>query len=82
MLTKDNISTISANISSLFDGVKISDDIRGYVNITKDIKIQVKEQPNQAKAKQGASFMGDMFFFGLLGAALIGLLFVIRYFFL
>ena len=62
--------------------IKISDEIRGYVNITKDIKIQVKEQPNQAKAKQGASFMGDMFFFGLLGAALIGLLFVIRYFFL
>ena len=62
--------------------VKISDEIRGYVAITKDIKIRVKEQEGQAQPKQGASFLGDLFFFGLLGVALVALLFVIRYFFL
>ena len=62
--------------------VKISDEIRGYVPITKDIKIRVKEQPQPEQPKQGLSFMGDLFFFGLLGGALIILLFVIRYFFL
>ena len=62
--------------------VKVSDEIRGYVSITKDIKIKVKEQPKPEQPKQGLSFMGDMFFFGLLGAALVALLFVIRYFFL
>ena len=62
--------------------VKISDEIRGYVSITKDIKIKVKEQPQPEQPKQGLSFMGDMFFFGLLGVALVALLFVIRYFFL
>lgn len=62
--------------------VKISDEIRGYVSITKDIKIKVKEQPQPEKPQQGLSFMGDMFFFGLLGVALVALLFVIRYFFL
>ena len=62
--------------------VKVSDEIRGYVSITKDIKIKVKEQPQPEQPKQGMSFMGDMFFFGLLGVALVALLFVIRYFFL
>ena len=62
--------------------VKISDEIRGYVAITKDIKIRVKETENHELPKQGVSFMGDLFFFGLLGAALVALLFVIRYFFL
>lgn len=63
--------------------VKISDEIRGYVPITKDIKIRVKEQPQQdTQDNKRASFIGDMFFFGLLGAALVALLFVIRYFFM
>ncbi|MBQ3457876.1 MAG: hypothetical protein IJG30_02855 [Synergistaceae bacterium] len=62
--------------------VKISDDIRGYVNITKDIKIRVKEQPGHNLQRKSASFFGDLFFFGLLGIALVALLFVIRYFFL
>ena len=63
--------------------VKISDEIRGYVAITKDLKIRVKEtaQPEQPE-KARMSFMGDLFFFGLLGVALVALLFVIRYFFL
>ena len=63
--------------------VKISDEIRGYVAITKDLKIRVKEtaQPEQPD-KARMSFMGDLFFFGLLGVALVALLFVIRYFFL
>ena len=62
--------------------VKISDEIRGYVAITKDIKIRVKETENPEQPKKGASFLGDLFFFGLLGIALVALLFVIRYFFL
>lgn len=63
--------------------VKISDEIRGYVPITKDIKIRVKEQPQPEKKDNGkVSFISDMFFFGLLGAALVALLFVIRYFFM
>ena len=63
--------------------VKISDEIRGYVPITKDIKIRVKEQPNQQNNQEHkASFVNDIFFFGLLGGALILLLFVIRYFFM
>lgn len=62
--------------------VKISDEIRGYVAITKDIKIRVKETPQSEQPQKGLSFMSDLFFFGLLGGALIALLFVIRYFFL
>ena len=63
--------------------VKISDEIRGYIAITKDIKIRVKEQPQKDNQdSKRASFMGDMFFFGLLGVALVALLFVIRYFFM
>ena len=63
--------------------VKISDEIRGYVPITKDIKIRVKEQPKpENQQDKHASFIGDLFFFGLLGGALVILLFVIRYFFL
>ena len=62
--------------------VKISDEIRGYIAITKDIKIRVKETEKPDQPQKGASFMNDLFFFGLLGAALIALLFVIRYFFL
>ena len=63
--------------------VKISDEIRGAITITKDIKIQVKEdKPQSEPQNQGLSFLGDLFFFGLLGGALIALLFVIRYFFL
>lgn len=62
--------------------VKISDEIRGAITITKDIKIQIKEDKKQEDSKEGMSFMGDVFFFGLLGVAVIALLFVIRYFFL
>ena len=63
--------------------VKISDEIRGAISITKDIKIKVKdEHPQDQPAANGASFMGDMLFFGVLGFALIALLLVIRYFFL
>ena len=63
--------------------VKISDEIRGAISITKDIKIKVKEDnPPEQQNTRGVSFFGDMFFFGLLGLALVALLFVIRYFFL
>ena len=63
--------------------VKISDEIRGAIGITKDIKIRIKENPEQAKTEnRGASVIGDVIFFGILGIAAIALLFVIRYFFL
>ena len=63
--------------------VRINDEIRGFINITKDIKMKIKEDPRVVAQQEKAShFVEDMFFFGLLGAALIGLLFVIRYFFL
>ncbi|MBQ6739015.1 MAG: hypothetical protein IJP41_11265 [Synergistaceae bacterium] len=63
--------------------VKISDEIRGCITITKDIKIKVKgsakESENQAA---NLSFFGDVLFFGVLAGALVALLFLIRYFFL
>ena len=63
--------------------VRINDEIRGFINITKDIRMKIKENPaDVARQEKASHFVEDMFFFGLLGAALIGLLFVIRYFFL
>ena len=62
--------------------VKISDEIRGAITITKDIKIQIKEDKKPEPHNRGLSLMGDIFFFALLGGALIALLLVIRYFFL
>ncbi|MBQ7151863.1 MAG: hypothetical protein IJR94_06375 [Synergistaceae bacterium] len=63
--------------------VKISDEIRGVVTITKDIRIKTKEDPNKKEDNSAhLSIFGDFFFFGVLGIALIGLLFVIRAFFL
>ncbi|MBQ9419874.1 MAG: hypothetical protein IJU31_05790 [Synergistaceae bacterium] len=62
--------------------VKISDEIRGVVTITKDIKIKTKDnEPNEPPAAN-LSFFGDIFFFGVLGMSLIILLLVIRYFFM
>ena len=63
--------------------VKISDDIRGAIGITKDLKMYVKEsEKNMQNENKGVSFLGDLFFFSVLGAAVLALLFVIRYFFL
>ena len=76
------VDEIKETSGKKFIYVKISDEIRGAVSITKDLKIKVKEEPKQEKPQHGVSFLGDIFFFGLLGGALIALLFVIRYFFL
>ena len=76
------VDEIKETAGKKFFYVKISDEIRGAITITKDIKIRVKEPIQPEQPKKGLSFMGDMFFFGLLGVALIALLFVIRYFFL
>ena len=63
--------------------VKISDEIRGVLTITQDIKIKIKESEVTVKQRrENSSFMGDVIFFGMLGVAAIGLIFVIRYFFL
>ena len=63
--------------------VKISDEIRGCVTITKDIKIKVKESQQEVENQAAnLSFFGDVMFFGVLAGALVALLFLIRYFFL
>ncbi len=63
--------------------VRINDEIRGFINITKDIRMKIKEDPRDMISQERASHMlENIFFFGLLGIALVGLLFVIRYFFL
>ena len=63
--------------------VKISDDIRGAVGITKDLKIRTKEDIKTAQqANNSVSFVSDMILFSTLGIAVVALLFVIRYFFL
>ena len=77
------VDEIKETAGKKFLYVKISDEIRGAISITKDIKIKVKETAEQQK-QEGASlsFFGDIIFFGVLGIALIGLLLVLRYFFL
>ncbi|MBQ7560535.1 MAG: hypothetical protein IJS99_01705 [Synergistaceae bacterium] len=63
--------------------VRVNDQIRGFINITKDIRMKIKEDPRNMISQERASHMlENIFFFGLLGIALVGLLFVIRYFFL
>lgn len=62
--------------------VKISDEIRGVITITKDIKIKTKDDSPSEPPAASLSFFGDIFFFGVLGMSLIILLLVIRYFFL
>ena len=63
--------------------VKISDEIRGAIGITKDIKIKIKDDSPQDQVNpRHVSFLGDILFFGVLGVAVLALLFVIRYFFL
>lgn len=76
------VDEIKETAGKKFLYVRISDEIRGVVTITKDIKIRVKETPQQEKTDRDASFLGDMVFFAILGIGLIALLFVIRYFFL
>ena len=76
------VDEIKETAGKKFIYVKISDEIRGAIGITKDIKIHIKEQPKPEKPEGGASVLGDIFFFGILGIAAVALLFVIRYFFL
>ena len=77
------VDEIKETAGKKFLYVKISDEIRGVITITKDIKIKIKETEQQQKENSASlSFFGDVIFFGVLAAALVGLLFVIRYFFL
>ena len=77
------VEEIKETAGKKFFYVKVSDEIRGVLTITKDIKIKIKESENAPKQNQGgSSFVSDMIFFGMLGVAAIGLIFVIRYFFL
>ena len=77
------VEEIKETAGKKFFYVKISDEIRGVLTITKDIKIKIKESEVTVKQRrENSSFMGDVIFFGMLGVAAIGLIFVIRYFFL
>ena len=62
--------------------VKISDEVRGVVTITKDIKIKTKGSKEDEGNAAHIAVFSDIFFFGVLGMALIILLLVIRYFFI
>jgi hypothetical protein len=63
--------------------VKISDEVRGAIAITKDIKVKIKDDnPPEQINQRNISFLGDIFFFALLGAAMIALLLVLWYFFI
>lgn len=62
--------------------VKISDEIKGLLTLNKDLMLRVKEQPVPIGQVMGLAALEDILFFGVLGAALVGLIFVIRYFFI
>ena len=62
--------------------VKVSDEIRGVVTITKDIKIKIKGSENDRAHAVNMEIFSNIFFFGVLAMALIILLLVIRYFFI
>lgn len=63
--------------------VKINDEIRGIINLTKDILIKVKEDPAAIIRKEKASnFAENIFFTVFMIGALVGMIFVIRHFFL
>ena len=75
------VEEIKETVGKKFFYVKISDEIRGYVPITKDIKIKTKLPIEPEKQKSSMTFFGDFMFFGVLIVALIVLLLVIRSFF-
>ena len=62
--------------------VRISDEIRGLLTLNKDLMLRIKEQPVPVSQSIGLAALEDILFFGILGAALVGLIFVIRYFFI
>ena len=62
--------------------VRISEEVRGVVTITKDIKIKTKNSDVKETSPAHLSIFGDIFFFGVLGMSLIILLLVLRYFFI
>lgn len=62
--------------------VRISTEIRGLLTITKDLRLRVKAKPVPVGQTINLMALEDLFFFIILGIALVGLLFVIRYFFL
>ncbi len=62
--------------------VRISNEIRGLLTLNKDLMLRIKEQPVPVSQSIGLAALEDILFFGILGAALVGLIFVIRYFFI
>ena len=62
--------------------VRINDEIRGLLTLTKDIMLKTKGQPEPEKNERSMKFVEDIFFFGVLGAAIAGMIFVIRFFFM
>ncbi|MBR1671309.1 MAG: hypothetical protein IJ702_00075 [Fretibacterium sp.] len=60
--------------------LRISEEIQGVMTLTKDLRLKTK-QAYVAK-KHHKTAIEDLFFFALLGIALVGLLLAVRYFFL
>lgn len=60
--------------------LRISDEIRGLLVMTKNLRLRTKKQP--PKPSGIAMAFEDFMLFGILGIALIGLLMVIRYLFM
>ncbi len=77
------VEEIKETAGKKFLYVKISDEIRGVLTITKDFKIKIKQPEVETGNKPGgSSFISGVIFFGMLGGAAIGLIFVLRYLFL
>ena len=62
--------------------LRINNEIQGLMTITKDLMLRTKYSDEPVKPKSGRNFFEDIFFFAILGGALAGLLFFIRYLFL
>ena len=77
-----SIDEIRDKAGKKFLYVKVSDEIRGVITITKDIKIKIKGSENDHAHAVNMEIFSNIFFFGVLAMALIILLLVIRYFFI
>ena len=76
------VETVEKVNNKAYIYVRINDEIRGLLTITKDVMLKVKGQPEQENNGKGLKLIEDMFFFGVLGAAIAGMIFVIRLFFM
>ena len=76
------VETVEKVNNKAYIYVRINDEIRGLLTITKDVMLKVKGQPEAENNGKGLKLVEDIFFFGVLGAAIAGMIFVIRLFFM